>query len=209
MGPVHDRPAFQQRVAGKPLGHFQVRCGFPSVPGIHAYQAEARRVRSQFCIDCKCVLRRAAASQRQINPVRLLRAQLIGQRDQRGLVFRQQNHAAGLEIEPVCVGQIAQLPLLRPRRATRDAAMQQGDQIGSLRVVTIRRSQQAARLVQRQQPGVLPQHRDWPEFAGFRCVQFENRVARFCHKQIPAAAHERLIGVFLLGRQRAGDVSQT
>src|SRR2546423_8350926 len=66
----------------------------------------------------------------------------IRERHQDVFALGQQNHSAGLEIETVRIRQVSQPVLDRPRLLLSDGCMKQLHQVGTGRIVTVRRGQQ-------------------------------------------------------------------
>src|SRR4051812_21004423 len=56
--------------------------------------------------------------------------------------------------------------------------MEQAHQVRTIRIVPIRGSQQARRLIQREERFVFVQHGDFPEFLGFRRRELDERSHR-------------------------------
>src|ERR1019366_5730802 len=108
-------------------------------------------------------LRRLAANERKVFSHRLVRAEQIGQGDEGGFVFGEQDDAARIEVEPVRVHQISQPAFARPRLGFGNAGVQQPDQIRTVGVVAVGRREQSSGFVERQQMPVFEQNGNFPK----------------------------------------------
>ena len=176
MGPAGQRRTAQQTPVGKLLQHFKLRLRLFTVLGFHAHLADPHRVRCQLGIHFKRRHRRNAPGERDVFFQRLFGAKQTGQRHQGGLVLGEQDNAARLKIEPVGIAKISQLAIAGPRFGRGNPLVQQPHQVGPVRIIAIRRGQQAGRLVQRQQIRILEHDRDFPELPSGRRRQFDRRA---------------------------------
>ncbi len=94
-------------------------------------------MRREFGVHFKLIFRRLALHEGDVFFHRLFRAEKIRQRDERGFVFGEQDHAADLGVEPVRVHQIIQPAFARPRFAAGDGGVEQLHQIRPLRILAV------------------------------------------------------------------------
>ena len=173
VGSTRDRPAGEQGVIAKAFANFKERLGFLALVTVHAHLSDVNRMRSERFVDVERGFRRAAMDQRRVCFLGLVGAEKIAQSDQDGLGLGQQNDAARLEIQPVGVRQILQLPGPGPGLALDDAAVQQLHQVGPVGIVAVGRGEQAGRFVQRQQMLVFKQNFNFPELTGGRSGELD------------------------------------
>ena len=107
------------------------------MPGVDAHHARAPGKRGERGVHFKLLLARDALHEGQISPLRLFRAEEVGERDEDGFGFCEQDHAAGPELETVRVGQVAQPAGARPRLARGNGGVEEFHQAGPRRVVTV------------------------------------------------------------------------
>jgi len=144
VAPAGDRTAFQPGEAAKPLAHPETGRGRLAALFHAAHQTRPAFIRAQGQLDGELVRRGRAHHECMIELLRRAGLKLPAQKIEGGLGLGAEEHAAGVGVEPVHVGDVAA-----------DLLMDAGHEVRARLVPAVRDDEQAAGLVEDQQRLVL------------------------------------------------------